>query len=162
MRSTAIFVIGIVLIIAGTLVIADPGIPYTSREVILLKLDPNATARTEKTGTNPADCDWIGDRRWDPDGDRRSQKTSRQRLTTRKQKTVRHLEPGKIPASCVSCGSKAVAVKSSIQSKPTPESVWKRVTVFESICMDSVTSLSETVAYPSMSSDQHGDRLKRE
>jgi hypothetical protein len=42
------FVIGLVLIIAGTLVIAYRGIPYTSREVILEVGGLNATAETER------------------------------------------------------------------------------------------------------------------
>ncbi len=54
MRSTATFVIGLVLIIAGTLVIAYRGIPYTSREVILEVGDLNATAEMEKTKPVPA------------------------------------------------------------------------------------------------------------
>lgn len=53
MRSTAMFVIGIVLIIAGTLVIAYRGIPYTSREVVLEVGGLNATAETEKTKQVP-------------------------------------------------------------------------------------------------------------
>ena len=53
MRSTAMFVIGLVLIIAGTLVIAYRGIPYTSREVILEVGDLSATAETEKTKQVP-------------------------------------------------------------------------------------------------------------
>lgn len=48
MRNTAMFVIGLVLIIAGTLVIAYRGIPYTSREVILEVGGLNATAETER------------------------------------------------------------------------------------------------------------------
>ena len=53
MRSTAMFVIGLVLIIAGTLVIAYRGIPYTSREVILEVGDLSATAETERTKQVP-------------------------------------------------------------------------------------------------------------
>jgi hypothetical protein len=53
MRSPAIFVIGLVLIIAGTLVIAYRGIPYTNREVILEVGDLSATAETERTKQVP-------------------------------------------------------------------------------------------------------------
>ena len=53
MRSTAMFVIGLVLIIAGTLVIAYRGIPYTNREVILEVGDLSATAETERTKQVP-------------------------------------------------------------------------------------------------------------
>ena len=53
MRSTAMFVIGLVLIIAGTLVIAFRGIPYTSREVVLEIGGLNATAETERTKQIP-------------------------------------------------------------------------------------------------------------
>jgi hypothetical protein len=47
------FVIGLVLIIAGTLVIAYRGIPYTNREVILEVGDLSATAETERTKQVP-------------------------------------------------------------------------------------------------------------
>jgi hypothetical protein len=47
------FVIGLVLIIAGTLVIAYRGIPYTNREVILEVGDLSATAETERTNQVP-------------------------------------------------------------------------------------------------------------
>ena len=53
MRSPAMFVIGLVLIIAGTLVIAYRGIPYTNREVILEVGDLSATAETERTKQVP-------------------------------------------------------------------------------------------------------------
>jgi hypothetical protein len=53
MRSPAVFVIGLVLIIAGTLVIAYRGIPYTNREVILEVGDLSATAETERTKQVP-------------------------------------------------------------------------------------------------------------
>ena len=53
MRSPAMFVIGLVLIIAGTLVIAYRGIPYTNREVILEVGDLSATAETERTNQVP-------------------------------------------------------------------------------------------------------------
>ena len=53
MRSTAMFVIGLVLIIAGTLVIAYRGVPYTNREVILEVGDLSATAETERTKQVP-------------------------------------------------------------------------------------------------------------
>jgi hypothetical protein len=53
MRSTAMFVTGIVLIAAGTLLVAFRGIPYTSREVILKVGALNATAETEKTKQVP-------------------------------------------------------------------------------------------------------------
>lgn len=53
MRSTAMFVIGVILIIAGTLVIAFRGIPYTSREVILEVGALNATAETQRTKEVP-------------------------------------------------------------------------------------------------------------
>ena len=53
MRSTAMFVIGLVLIIAGTLVIAYRGVPYTNREVILEVGDLSATAETERTKQIP-------------------------------------------------------------------------------------------------------------
>lgn len=53
MRSTAMFVIGVVLIAAGTLFVAFGGIPYTSREVILKVGALNATAETEKTKQVP-------------------------------------------------------------------------------------------------------------
>jgi hypothetical protein len=46
-------VIGLVLIIAGTLVIAYRGIPYTNREVILEVGDLSATAETERTKQVP-------------------------------------------------------------------------------------------------------------
>jgi hypothetical protein len=53
MRSTAMFVIGLVLIIAGILVVAYRGIPYTNREVILEVGPLNATAETERTKPVP-------------------------------------------------------------------------------------------------------------
>jgi hypothetical protein len=53
MRSPAVFAIGLVLIIAGTLVIAYRGIPYTNREVILEVGDLSATAETERTKQVP-------------------------------------------------------------------------------------------------------------
>lgn len=53
MRSTALFVIGLVMIVAGTLVIAYRGVPYTSRDVILEVGGLNATAETERTKQIP-------------------------------------------------------------------------------------------------------------
>ena len=53
MRSTAMFVIGVVLIAAGILVVAFRGIPYTSREVVLEIGSLNATAETERTKQVP-------------------------------------------------------------------------------------------------------------
>ena len=53
MRSTAMFVIGVVLIAAGILVVAFRGIPYTSREVVLKIGSLNATAETERTKQVP-------------------------------------------------------------------------------------------------------------
>lgn len=53
MRSTAMFVIGLVLILSGILVIAYRGIPYTSRDVILEVGDLSATAETTKTKQVP-------------------------------------------------------------------------------------------------------------
>ncbi len=53
MRSTAMFVIGLILMVSGILVIAYRGIPYTSREVILEVGALNATAETQRTREVP-------------------------------------------------------------------------------------------------------------
>lgn len=49
MRSTIMIVIGVILIAAGAVVIANRGIPYTSREVVLSVGPLNASADVEKT-----------------------------------------------------------------------------------------------------------------
>ena len=49
MRSTVMIVIGVILITAGAVVIANRGIPYTSREVVLNVGNLNASADIERT-----------------------------------------------------------------------------------------------------------------
>jgi hypothetical protein len=53
MRNTAMVIIGIVLIAGGAFVIANKGIPYTSRDVVLNVGNVSATAEVEKTRPVP-------------------------------------------------------------------------------------------------------------